>query len=196
MLEKTKERGTRAQNFFFFRGKREHSARGSLESSLVFQSATLELPRALSRFVFARTREADQKKSAQKIQKRRVFEENWGEKTKPIYTHGTYIYTTREPTGRERKHKTKPLLLLLLRERDLFVKVARAMEVRRPELFSLRGLRFFFALSPSKNPLSQKSVGSSFGKKCRALRAIYDAHRFVDAEKNETNETNARCVSV
>jgi len=70
------------------------------------------------------------------------------------------------------------------------------MEVRRPELFSLRGLRFFFALSPSKNPLSQKSVGSSFGKKCRALRAIYDAHRFVDAEKNETNETNARCVSV
>ena len=136
------------------------------------------------------------KKAPKKSKRGGVFEENWGEKTKPIYIHGTYIYTTREPTGRERKHKTKPLLLLLLRERDLFVKVARAMEVRRPELFSLRGLRFFFALSPSKNPLSQKSVGSSFGKKCRALRAIYDAHRFVDAEKNETNETNARCVSV
>jgi len=60
-------------------------------------------------------------------------------------------------------------------------------------LSSSRELFFFFLSRFTKNttPFSKKR-GLKFWKRCRALRAIYDARRFVDAEKNETNETNAR----
>jgi len=78
-----------------------------------------------------------------------------------------------------------------------FVARALAMDVRpvRPSVVGRRPVNFsFFSLSRfTKNttPFSKKR-GLKFWKRCRALRAIYDARRFVDAEKNETNETNAR----
>lgn len=103
VLEKNRKSAALTAQNFFFEG-RETPARGRLESflSLVFQSATLELPRALSR-LFSLGREASGiKKSAQKIQKRRGLRRELGGKTKPIYARHVYIYTTREPTGRER----------------------------------------------------------------------------------------------
>lgn len=131
VLEKPKERGTYSTKIFFLREERPPRAvvlsLFSLSSSKARHLNFLALSLACFR---SDERHQGSKKAPKKSKRGGVFEENWGEKQN-LYMHGTYIYIPRaNPQEESETHKKKPLLLLLLRERDLFVEVARAMEVR------------------------------------------------------------------
>ena len=193
MLEKTKERGTRAQNFFFFRGKREHSARGSLESSLVFQSATLELPRALSR-LFSLGRERQIKKKRSKNPKEEGLRRELGGKNKTyIYTRHIYIYHARTHRKRAKTQKTNLYCYYYFaRETFLLKSRARWKSVRRPELFSLRSQVFFCSLSFKKPPFSKKR-GLKFWKK--VSRFTRDLRRAsIRRRGKKRNQRNKRAL--
>lgn len=139
-----------------------------------------------------------QRKALKKSKKRERREQK--NPTTHTYTHTarcflrTHSYHAKEPTEEESETKRnlndapRPYFCLCRsRARDGRPSSPSVGRRRRPVNFS------FFSLSVHKNtaPFSKKR-GLKFWKRCRALRAIYDAHRFVDAEKNETNETNAR----
>lgn len=155
------------------------------------------------------------KKSAQKIQKRGEFfffffffcelslrgKEGNKKNLQHLHTQRAvflaHAFIPRERThGRRERNKKKserraptlflPLSLARLRWTSV-QSVRRSVVGRRPVNFSF----FLSRFTKNTTPFSKKR-GLKFWKRCRALRAIYDAHRFVDAEKNETNETNAR----
>jgi len=159
------------------------------------------LSRLYKEDAFGKKGEILQRKALKKSKKRGRREQK--KPTTHTYTHTksgvscARAFIPRERThGRRERNKKKserraPTFIFA------FVARALAMDVRpvRPSVVGRRPVNFsFFSLSRfTKNttPFSKKR-GLKFWKRCRALRAIYDAHRFVDAEKNETNETSAR----
>jgi len=104
--------------FFFLREERPPRAVG-LESfpSLVFQSATLELPRALSR-LFSLGRERQIKKKRSKNPKEEGLRRELGGKNKTyIYTRHVYIYHARTHRKRAKTQNETSAATTTSRER-------------------------------------------------------------------------------